>query len=758
MAVWGKTSDVYTLPLVRLTSADAPWLADAAVVSWSVERELVGQTLPGNIRARSGLSIGDASAVVAVDGDALTPWSRTAERRVTGGSSARLFIEADDGDEYDLGAWLIAPTSGSLNARETQVDLTEAQYVGRNVTQALPPRSAETSNTADPVWIIARLLEQVGYTSAPPPVVGETMFAVSLDGSWEGAPLSTGVTYSHSSGEVGSWEVVPGDVIVGTSGVAIGGPGTFGGQLVYGPTVSEQFKAGSSVYLTLNAAGVVRAMDLTQKWEVVIDADAEVLSVRNNDTGSLVSVPYVGGLSADWPTRVQVEIKRDWSAGSWTTFYGRIRSAPNAAWSAWATQSTAKAETVSVESIYFMAGRQYVSGLPTTAPPGNFAAVQITRGGPSIDLWKAPTTRLRPFGGGIVVPWTSPTEDVWTAIQNVAAANLGAVHLDRDGHPSSLNRDDLAGANVPGEITDIGAEWTDLPWTLDPADTADRLEVTYYAPSIATAPTSPSTTPAPEFWRAEEIIKVPPGGQVITVNVEVDRVAEGLFQTFWPASDTSVPEAVSYNNTISAFDNPSGTGTPLAASVIDAVVVPRSPTRVEVRLRNSGSVSAYLVDANGQPCLILRTRRLATFETPQIAEQGAAAGDARNPIAIDLGRYVQTVNDAEDIAGYLWARISTAGLWRASSVRCRLDWSHDIGKVLRLIHSRTGLEAKALITKVAYDGLSGEIAQTLDLVLLPWTWTDFDDTYAVNTWTTWDAIWAGRTWDDFDADPLNLGD
>lgn len=748
MTTWAQTPDVYTIPEVRLTSAAAPWLADAAVVSWQVERELVGSTLPGNIRARSGLSIGDASVVVAVESGTLAPWAGDLSRRVTVGSAATLAAVADDGDEFPLGAWLIDTTSGGLTSRETQVDLLEASSAGKKPKAALPVRGLD-AEPVDPVWMIARLAEQVGYLAAPLPILG-SFIDLPLDGGFDGR----GTYPSATPDGLGTWEVLPGDVLVGTSG-----DGTL--TLTPDPEAAYTWKSGMPVFLTLNLVGRVTVLDVAQGWKITLDADAHTVTIYNAlDSATPETVSYVPGASADWSNRIQAQIWRDYDFGTeqWTAIRAEVRSGPDEAdWSLTAEDATPVAEeNEGTATTYFLLGQDFDGTTVTPAAPGRIAAVNMSGGGLPMDLWTAPNMLLKPLGGEVQVPYTPPGDDAWAAIQNVAAANLAAVHLDRDGVLTVLNRGDLAGAGTSGEVTDIGAEWTDLPWTLDPADSADRLEVSAVVPGIQEATEVASTTPAPELWRAEEIIEVPAGGELITLDVDVDgKAAEGLMSSF--VTPAGLIEEPTYASRFSVVCHATGRDGSGALSVVDKFsisAIPLSPSRLRLQFRNTGTVPLYLVDANGEPCVIVRAWRVATFETPHVVALGAAAVDAVQPLTVDLGAYVQRPEDIADVAAYVWARVGGAAMWKASSVRCRLDWSHDIGKVLRLAHSRTGLEAKALVTKVAYDGSAGEIAQTLDLVMLPWTWADFDAAWAGKTWDDFDATWSGSTWDDFDADPL----
>ncbi len=221
--------------------------------------------------------------------------------------------------------------------------------------------------------------------------------------------------------------------------------------------------------------------------------------------------------------------------------------------------------------------------------------------------------------------WQADT-DVWSAIQQVCAASLCAAWVDAAGVLHVRTRQELTGVGVPITTMDAGQVATDIPWTIDPADTADRLEV--------------------------------------------------------------------------SWTDPAGTA--------------------------------------------------------DVVGRGVAATVAANVISIDVGWLIHTEADAIEIADHLWGRVSSQH-WQASSVRVRLDWTHDIGDVLLLTHTRTGLAQRVLITKVQIDGQPGEYAQTLDLVLLVWTWADWDQAWDGKTWAAFDAAWAGKTWADFDDQPLSTG-
>lgn len=762
--VWtvGRTPDSYVLPEIKFDTSAPAWLSGAAVTSFTLERELVASVVPGTLRSRGGLSIGAASVRVRNTAAPIaTPWAASASKRIEVTDKAFGLYVSDGADRLNLGTWALDPIAGSLADGTAAVELIEAQYGARKKTQNLPAYGSDPFNEespVDPCWVIGQMARRAGFYPTPWPSISPSLH-VPCDGAFHvDENLSSWGTYTIS-GESTGWEVLPGDVAVG------GASGSYfcavSSKLPLGPYYWRHFS--SPMFLTLNVVGTVYVHDAASGWQVRIvndyDTGTHTLAVCNTGDGNFTApVTFVPGQTAHWPNRVQVQLQRHWDENTdqWVFLGATIRSAPSGSlWSAAAVDSTDHAPSVQdVELIYCLGGVDHPSAGIVGAAPGQFAAFQMNGYAPPSTAWTASKAHLKPLGGDVGLPWAPADMDAWTVIQNVASAWLGAVIMG-DGVLEMLDRNDLAGANDTGEVTDIGQEWTDLPWTLDPHDRADRVEVTFTPPELRKS-TLGSSTLAPEAWRAMDVITIP-ALQKITIPATLEnRAAVGIFSSFiTPAG----PDPLwSQSSNIFAFNNPDGTGSPLPDGSVLATAEQTSATTATITITNNTAAPVYLVDGNGEPGLILRARSVATYETPQVIARGAIETNAVNPLAVDLTPWVQREEDAVAIADYLWSRVSGAGLWKVGSVRCRLDWTHTIGKILRLVHSETGLEAKALITKVAYDGQPGEITQTLDMVLLPWTWGDVDaltaTTPALDTWAEFDAAYSGRTWTNFDANPL----
>lgn len=763
---WGQTPASYLLPPVKLTVSGAGWLTGAAVTSWTVERELVASTIPGNIRQRNGLSIGAASVTVQPAARS-TPWSTAAATRVSTGVSASLYAQDPvDNSILPLGAWVTDETDGTLSSTEVSIDLLEAQYLGRQKPQALEYYTSPILDPLapiDPAWVLGRLLDQAGFPPVPPPVPS-ALVAAPLHGGLGILPTAAYPVSPYSSGGTASgWQVLNGDTAVGAapnSSLLLISDGQIGPR----PIRDQLAQNSSGVVFTLNVVGTTYLLDFAQGWivRVVNDHATNTYTVAvSNNLGAVTDVKtFVGKKSATWPNRIQVQLVRTLTpdtAGTWTQVQARARSGPGFAWSTASTHTaTYTALGDWLEQIYVAAGITDPipgTGIPTPMPFGQFAALQVTPFAAADDLalWSAPKAALKPLGADVGVPIVPPEMDAWTAVQDLSSAYCAATVVGLDGIAKVLTRDDLAGVGAAGVTTDIGAEWADLPWSLDPEDSADRIEVTYYPPSITKVPTGTSTLAA-EVWRAAEVIAVPAGQTITIPAVFENRAALNLFT--WFVIPTAADPLWSQRSTIIAFDNPNGTGSPLSGTQFLANAVQVSTTTATVKVRNLTNAPMYLVDGNGEPALILRAGQVASYETPALVERGASAEAAERPFAVDLSTWVQSQAEAVRIADYLWGRLSGGGLWKVSGVQCRLDWGHDLARVLRGQHPVTGLDTKVLTAKVAYSGEPGEVTQSLDLVVLPPTWADFDSRWLGKTWANFDTAWSGKTWDDFDANPL----
>lgn len=176
----------------------------------------------------------------------------------------------------------------------------------------------------------------------------------------------------------------------------------------------------------------------------------------------------------------------------------------------------------------------------------------------------------------------------------------------------------------------------------------------------------------------------------------------------------------------------------------------------KVYIDNRTASPFHMVDNTGTPWLKLRSSWWYDQTQEQVIERGAASTDAKNPIEIDLSNYVQNEEDANALADFIWSRVNRRS-WKATTVNSVPDYRLDLGDVIEIVHSRTGVRSNAIVTKIDLAGDQGSLTQKIDLTLIPSTWEDFDEAWANalpgDDWITFDALWAPYTWDDFDRTP-----
>lgn len=722
------------------------------VGAWGSERELTGSALPGNLRGSGALSIGTASFEVP-QSPRRTPWEPILPDRVTTeGHEVELAAVYDDGgDEMDLGAWRTDPISGSLIEPTLGVELVERTYDGREKPQrvwmdALRQEAPEFAidpkapYPVDPIWVVSQLAGQMGYFEVPPPVpsslltvpfqggaqdLGGDMFsAVFLN--WLPANRGPITAYNRSTGALGA---------SGTPFLALYYDANTDGR-------TDVFQDGSSVYYTLNVVG--EAQINHPAGRVTIDATLGELTVTHpNDPTPTQTVYYNPGLNEHHPHRVQVEcqatVSHDGVAlyGWWTGFRARARSDQDAGWGPWA-------------EVIFPSPRVVTPMLFLTVGTGTITSSisgfqMTTETDPA--LWAPPNAEFSLLDGRMDSVWFRGGLDVWSAIQEVCSSYIASAWVNRHRRLIVRNRDEMAGVGQPVRKVDIEGDFEDLRWTVDPGDSADRLEVTYHPVDFVDQVGSPPVSPV--AWQASDVLTLGPG-QTVEVVADLDSAIAFDYAAQWWVPAWYGASLLDEYSVWSALPNRDGTGTQPPDDALDVRVRPASAGRAIVTVKNTTTATLYTVDRNGQPCLIMKTVRRADQNNPAVVTRGVPAEDARRPLQVDLGRHVQRQEDAEAVADYLWARLS-AGLWRADSVRVALDWSYDLGDVLLLDYG--DLQTKALVTKVSLTGGPGEIQQRLDLAILPTTWADFDEVWAGSTWNDFDFAWSALTWDDFDRDP-----
>lgn len=670
--------------------------------SLNLDRELVAASLPGQVRGKTGFSIGTASVAVAQPRDRqFTPWSPSLDRLVDAGTEAELVAwDERTGTETPLGRWLVAKPAGSLKSSQIAVELDESQARGRD----LPNRLPAVAGPVDPVWIVDQFARQMGYLSTPVPSgFGYTM---PLCGGLD-SHVTTGLTVAPTAGAGAVWSVD-----TGVPGLA-------------SATVLPRWNVISNFPLTfaVNYTGTVtfRLSEYAPDQGIDVELGPGTIRARFNGGAWSTAQPFTAGMDPNWPTRVQVLVTR-----SGTTLTIRARS------SATGALSTAINLTATIETLF---------SVGVVALDGGISGLALVPAADDAGLWAAPSATMSLLDGRVSAPWVPSELKVWPAIQHVCDSWGGIAVKSNDDHLRVLNRHEAAGSNRPKTVIDVDRLAEDIRWEVAADDFADRLETTWYPP------TWPDEFTDPSEWTVDRL-HVPAGS---TVAVDVDL--GGYVRRLLPFLNVADPDLqIDSNSEWDANTAADGFGTPVVAG-ITVSVEHQSPARARVTVKNTSSVDVWMVadGGDGATGLILRGVGKATQEDAATITRGAAEIDAKHPLEIDLGRTVQSRADADALTSYLWERVNRRR-FRVNGVRLPLDWSRDLADILLLDHARSGLSLNALVTGIHID--PGTPGMTVDLAALPPIWSDFDAAWAGATGDDFDAAWAGLSGVAFDNDPL----
>lgn len=695
------------LPEILLRIPDSNWpvspglpIGTGRCDALSLDREIVAASLPGQVRGKTGFSIGTASVTVAQPKRQFVPWSPSSDRIIGAGDEAELFAWDERADERaPLGRWRVSKPAGALTSSQVAVELDESQARGRS----LPNRLPTIAGPVDPVWIVDQLARQMGYYSTPKPTA-LTVLDVPLCGSIAptvGGPVlaGSGSVWDESLGSVGLSDDTTVKPIWGLPGMPDG-------------PIRVAFSGGFTIlsFRVPTDGGTTTATVDINCW------NHGRLFMRV-DSSAWVDTNYTPGLNPDWPMRVEVEVEQ-----SGSTFRARARSTDSdTAWSSYISVARGTAR-LAPDQVSLQGGML-----------ASISALQVGTGPLS---WEPPSARLTLLDGVVDAPWVPATADVWTALQGVTDSWGAIAWTTNDDRLVLLNRHQAAGTGRPKTRIDVDRLAEDIRWSVAADDFADRLEVTWRPV------TWPDEFTDPSVWTVADRLHVPAGGSV-SVDVDLGGYVRSL-APFEPFA-TAALGASEWQ----AFTAPMD-GDPVEAGVSVAVEHP-SPSRARVTVSNMTGTDVWMVDGSGASGLTLRGTGLATQDQESTITRGAAEVDAKFPLEIDLGYTVQRREDAEALTSYLWERVNRPR-WRAESVRLPLDWSRDLGDLLLLDHPRSGLSVTALVTGVHID--TGSAGMTVDLVALPPTWDDFDAAWLGRTGPAFDTAWAGKSGTAFDAAPL----
>jgi hypothetical protein len=734
------------------------------VAEWSSTREISSPALPGQIRHKTGLSIGSGQALIVRDSNDY-PWKQRDVYRLTG-SAAELLIAPEGATEIPTGQFRVAEVEGDITTRGVDVDLDERTSLGRDKVAAavrMGEGSFLVSNSQsifDPAGLVAELTRQMGYAVGP--VAGVDGYLPILDVPFQGS-IAPAYPKDIEFGVFLDVSDAPAYVEM-DSRIAMTPAGEGSTAVRYDPngpmpssillTMDLQGEATVNFYNEANNNGVL-AVDIIKMGNLrrAVVRSRGVNGTFNPETAVAATVP----IDQTRPHGIQIELDLTDDGTNYTGVRVRVRTGPGT-WSGWSTAPwpnpigpvgmdffnyvTPNFKPELSEGVQDRISRFSMVDL-NSANTMSADEIWTTNAGPVGRLY------LEPLFGTMVSPWLSPDLKVWGALQAIVDAWQGALITDVHGDLHLLNRNTLTGVGIGAErVIDAGLTFEDLPWAMNHADRADRLELKY-RPAEGTD-TFESWEQVRTVYQAQDVIVLYPGENEVFFSTEYEYVVGAERLQFVRADDPFADEYHSWD----AHRYNNGTGGRISPSGLSFSLRQVTTATWVVTIVNSTGQPCHLVDSTGQPSLTIRT--LFYYFQPFVVtvERGLPATQARHSLTIDADNYIQTEADAEMIADFIWSRVNTRS-WRADRVNVVPDYRLDLGDVVEVVHARTQMKSNALVTRVHLDGVPGRVGQQVDLVLIPPTWEDADEAWAAAgwTWDDFDALWSSHDWQTFDRVP-----
>lgn len=659
----------------------------ASVGSWEVSRNLIGSALPGQIRGASGFSIATGSVTFPQPaGNPLSPWGRGSLNLGPGGKCTLRAVNREAGTVIVLGKFEVAPISGKNTQNWVNLDLEEDSKRLRSPI-SVPWRYVDAEPFVDAAWVLSEIASQGGFETSPPEQ-HQALVSVPLCGALRprAGVLSAGTGKFTSVG--GAAGLGPESTATYTEARA-----GFDGAVLNERCVSA---------LVAGNGGMVSFGGIT-------------IDIRHTHVlawGQGVTATHALPATQDKARYVTVRAARS-ANGRVITFFVHT---PQGGWQA-------------MQSLTMPAATPAWTGeTPTT-----ISTLTTTMGGAGDERWisavqtwcwandqtaptYAPTAQIEvadsPLGGVLGMD----VSNAWKMAQDIAVATMGAVWISETGVFTYRNREALRGAH--GTIDQVEAldKFESLDWTVDPEDVADRVELSYIPTQVVK--TSSETT----LWEATEPIRVGPG-QTVEIYAEFPGATDRL-APFLPIWDEGAP-ADRYSRWAAAY-SADGTGERPADRVLSFNLTLVTQSKVRISITNNGAANLWMVDATGNPCVILRTSLQVLPGEPVTISSGADETEALNPLSIDAGAWVQDAGTANLMLS--WAASQTARAQAViTQVRVKPDLTRQLGDVIKLTDGHTGLVAKAIITGTNSSGDHSGYTQHLDLALLGVTFSDFDN-------------------------------
>lgn len=694
------------------------------VVSWEVARDLTGGGLPGQVRGASGFSIASGRITFRDETDS-TPWKGD---RVKPGALCHLEATLDASPRTPLGRFRVHSFEASALSQERTLNVQDDLGAFSKPFGGLVPVPAtidsepgiEPVEAAALIWAAGTFAGDVDNTPVHYGVSDASNGQALLSAPMQGTSADVmGVPVRVE--DPGGWAAAPlvpewGDTSRSGRLAAVGGPG--GTRMVYDVlpgrlgfysrrrtvllAVVEDAPGGDRVEVTFNLRPPEGGGSSSRDWTFQLGQDSVGAFTAD---GTFTEKPHTGAA---------VAVDVDWSSDSEIRF--RVWDHDAGEWGSWSAQAAGP-------NVVFLEGVDVA--LPEGAKVTALMVVRALDNDTSVTAAATayhaftPTMRIDPAGSVLEAPLPSDAT-WWEVIQEIAAATLGGAWLDAHGHLEYRNRDSLRGGGAAPVETLTVDSLADLPWSVSIEDVADRIEVTYNPVDVQGRWALGTDT---TVWEASEAIKVPPG-RWVTIYADIDGVATDL-SPFYPVWDEDLSPSDELSRWAAAT-SPDGGGAQPADDALSIITSFVSPSRVRLDIWNRTSSTLWTVDGTGAPTLILRAGMYVRAGQQRVLSAGVGEEEARNPLSLDLGSYVQDEGTAREILDWL-AGMVTQPLPVLDGVQVVPDLNRRLGDVVWVRDpEHTGLRGKALITGINTAGSAGSLTQTLRLAVLAPVFDDFD--------------------------------
>lgn len=693
------SGNVETIPDFKFTQDTTLFGADGwdgSVVDFKVSRDLTGGGLPGAARGGSGFSVATGSVTLPMRPSELTPWA-AAGKRVTPGGMAWLTAHPTTLTSLKLGRFLVdscnAAALGGLN-----VELVESQRrMDGPFTFAY--QYDKDAPKLDAVAVMAATANAGGFRTqwATPGPTDDVLLNFPGDGTYTNT--GKGATLTRSTSQLGKWVSRDGQVMLADANVQF---------MPFDPVV---FPAGSGPTVRVVVSGApgatVTVSGGTTRWAIAntgVRVDIAGVGYSANFSGSpqsrAVKVTIRGGViqATDMATGVVSTLRPDNAAQTMppiTLSQLRISTTDS-----FGKRSAARDVSVGIEN-------------PAVEGP--------------------PTAYLEHTGSDLEGVFDVAGKSGREVFQEVAAATMGAGWQSENGDLIYRNATNLR-TGIPVETVVARDQLEDLPWDISRDNTADRIELNY-TPAEVVYDVRRSLT----LWEATEVMSVF-GGATVTVKADIEGTADTLAEFKIMADPPESPDNVGYSRWL-ASTSPGGGGARPSSLDLDVSARMVGPSTAEIRIRNTTNRQLWLVDGNGNPCLILRTALHVRPGEQQTLEWGAPITQAMNPFAFDAGQWVQDTTQANQMLAWLADQLANP-LPTITQVRMQPDLRRQLGDMVTLTDTGNGLKAKALIVGLDISGDKDGYQQSLSLAILAVTYDDAARWAAANWITTYDQLQA----------------